>query len=147
MKFKEFLSRLDENRIKEAISRAEKETSGEIRLHVDPSVVKKDPMEKALDIFYKIGMDKTRDRNGVLIYISTKEQYVTIIGDEGIHKIVGPDFWKEEVELITSRFRENRFTEGLVEAIERIGQKLKQYFPYRSDDINELPDEISKGTE
>ena len=89
-------------------------------------------------------MDRTRHRNGVLIYIAVVKKQFAILGDEGIDRQVPDDFWETEKELIQSYFSQGQFKEALVQSIERIGEKLKAFFPYEKDDANELPDELSK---
>ncbi len=90
-------------------------------------------------------MDKTAGKNGVLIYLVTREKLFAIIGDEGINKVVPADFWNEIRNTMQEHFRDDKFAEGLTEAIKRVGEKLKVYFPYQADDKNECPDEISTG--
>jgi uncharacterized membrane protein len=137
-----FFSKEEKQRIVEAIREAEKETSGEIRLHLEKKAGK-DIFQRALEVFFKIGMDKTAQRNGVLIYFATGERKFAIIGDEGINRVVPENFWQDVVDLMTEHFRQGKFCEGVCQAIHLIGQKLKTYFPYQSDDVNELSDEIS----
>jgi uncharacterized membrane protein len=139
-----FFTMEEKARIVAAVKEAELETSGEIMIHLE----KKTPapvLERAKELFYQLGMDKTRQRNGVLIYLVTGENLFAIIGDEGIHKTVPPDFWDEIRNIMQEHFQEDKFTEGLEEAIRKIGAKLKVYFPYQADDQNERPDEISVG--
>ncbi len=139
-----FFSKKEKEQIVEAIRQAEKETSGEIRLHLEKKAGK-DVFQRALEVFFKIGMHKTAQRNGVLIYFATGERKFAIIGDEGINKVVPENFWQDVVELMREHFRQGKFCEGVCRAIERIGEKLKAFFPYQSDDVNELSDDISIG--
>ena len=88
-------------------------------------------------------MNKTQQRNGVLFYLTVKEHKFAILGDEGINNVVEPDFWTDIRDLMVAEFKEGRFAEGLEQGIMRCGEKLKTYFPYQTDDINEIPDEIS----
>lgn len=142
MKAKELLSAEQQGRIVEAVRKAELNTSGEIRIHIDEKC-SGDPMERAAFVFHKIGMDRTKDRNGVLIYLAYKSKVFSIIGDEGIDRVVPEGYWNEVCTAMESHFKAGRFTEGLSEAAMSIGEKLKEFFPYREDDVNELPDEIS----
>lgn len=137
-----FFSNAEKEKIVTAIREAEKETSGEIRLHLEKSA-RRDVYQRALDVFYKIGMQKTAQRNGVLIYLATGERKFAILGDEGINKVVPENFWEDIVAKMTDRFKQGEFCEGISQGINQIGEKLKAYFPYRSDDVNELSDEIS----
>ncbi len=125
-----------------SIMNAELDTSGEIRVHIE-NTCQGEVMDRALVIFQKLEMHKTANRNGVLIYLAVKNRKFAIIGDEGIHKIVTENYWDSIKNKMLEHFRENRFTEGLVEAITETGRQLKKNFPYKVNDVNELPDEIS----
>lgn len=138
------LSEVDEQIVVDAIRRAEKNTSGEIRVHIEKKT-EIPPMERALEVFYFLNMQETEQKNGVLIYVAYESKKVAIIGDKGIHAVTGNDFWDAEKEQLIHHFKQEKYCDGIVKAIEQIGGKLKQYFPYRSDDTNELTDEISKG--
>jgi uncharacterized membrane protein len=145
MKIEEFLSPDEEQAIADAITLAEKSSSGEIRVHLDKSC-KKDALTRAQELFKKLKMFETAQRNGVIIYISVDDHKLAIYGDEGIHKLVGQDFWDEDIELMVNHFRKGEFLEGIVSVIGRIGDKLKEYFPYDdSNDINELDNTVSYG--
>ncbi len=137
-----FLKRKEKKEILNAVQAAEKNTSGEIRVHLEYSV-KGDIIQRARDVFYKIGMDKAAERNGVLIFIATRDKKIAILGDEGIHKKVPLGFWQDEIALIEEHFKREEFSEGIALAILQIGEKLKDFFPYQKNDKNELPDEIS----
>ncbi len=141
----DFLTSEEEQRIIKAIQEAEKNTSGEIRVHIEDSTDKK-VMDRALEVFYSLQMDKTKLHNGILLYIAVKSKLFAILGDKGIHEKVPKNYWNEENEMVLSYFKEKKYTEGLCKVIQSIGEKLKIYFPYQSDDTNELSDEISKGT-
>ncbi len=139
-----FLTASDEKVIIAAIKEAEKSTSGEIRVHIEKST-NKAPMDRALEVFYTLEMDKTEQRNGVLIYIASESKKFAILGDEGINDLVPDDFWNSEKELVLSHFKKGEFAKGLELAIFEVGKKIKDFFPYQSNDTNELSDEISKG--
>ena len=130
--------------IKQAIQEAELNTSGEIRVHVE-SKCKGDVLDRAADVFYHLKMDKTKLRNGVLFYLAVKSQKFAIIGDKGINAVVPENFWQEIKEMMASHFKTGEFALGLSKGIEEAGNSLKQHFPYQSDDVNELSDEISFG--
>lgn len=140
----DFLSADDEKAIVNAIQQAEKNTSGEIRIHIE-NTSEKPPLERAQEVFFMLGMEATTARNGVLFYVGVKDRAFAIIGDEGIDKVVDNDFWDSTKDAVISHFKENRFKQGLVDGILRAGEQLKAYFPYADDDKNELPDTISKG--
>ena len=143
-KVEEFLTAEQEQAIINAIKIAEKNTSGEIRVHIEKST-EIPPMERALEVFYLLEMNATKFRNGVLIYIAVESKKLAIIGDEGINTKVPEDFWKSEKDLMISYFLKDEFEKGLELAVLEVGNKLKKYFPYQSNDRNELSDEISKG--
>ena len=139
-----FLSSEEEKQIVDAIKKAEKQTSGEIRVHIDKST-EIDQLERAQEVFYLLNMDKTQDKNGVLFHISVDNKGFSIIGDEGIDKKVPLNFWNEIKDDMISYFKEKKYAEGLINGIHKAGESLQNYFPYQKDDVNELPDEISKG--
>jgi len=140
---KKFFTKEEDSQIIRAIQKAEKATSGELRIHLTKQI-KKDPIKEAIRIFKLLGMHKTKQRNGCLILIGLKNKKVVVIGDKGINDIVGENFWDDVIHAIIEGFKKDSYTEGLEQGILMIGEKLKQYFPYATDDVNELPDEISK---
>lgn len=139
-----FLSALEEKRVLEAIRLAEKNTSGEVRVHLE-SKCKGDVIKRAQKIFKKLKMHKTKLRNGVLFYIATDSHHFAIIGDTGIDNKVPPNFWDETKDLVISKLINQETVEGLEKGILKAGEKLKEFFPHQSDDENELSDEISTG--
>ncbi|MDI6048796.1 TPM domain-containing protein [Flavobacterium sp. XS2P24] len=139
-----FLTPEEERDIVEAISQAEQNTSGEIRVHIE-NHTEKPPLERAQEVFHSLGMDKTAIRNGVLFYVGVSDHTFAIIGDEGIDKAVEIDFWDCTKDLVISHFKNKQFKDGLVAGILRAGERLQQYFPFQDDDANELSNEISKG--
>ena len=143
-KIEDFLTASQEQRIIEAINTAEKNTSGEIRVHIEKST-EKPPMERALEVFHFLKMDTTKLRNGILLYIAVESRKFVILGDEGINNKVPKDFWETEKEFVLSHFAKGEFEKGIEETIIKVGEKLKDFFPYQSNDTNELSDEISKG--
>lgn len=140
----DFLNAAEEQDIINAIQHAEKNTSGEIRVHIEKHS-EKPPLERAQEVFFQLGMDATQTRNGVLFYVGVEDHTFAIIGDEGIDKVVEDDFWDCTKDIIITHFKEKRFKQGLVEGILRAGERLKKYFPYNDEDKNELPDTISRG--
>jgi uncharacterized membrane protein len=130
--------------ILEAIRKAELNTSGEIRIHIDRRC-KGDALDRAAYLFEKLGMHKTNLRNGVLFYLSVDDRKFAILGDAGINAVVGDDYWDQIKDVMAEKFREGDFTGGIETAILMAGEQLKQHFPYSRDDVNELPDEISFG--
>ena len=143
-KTEDFLTKEEEQEIVQAIVTAEKNTSGEIRVHIEETS-EKPPVERAKEVFSSLEMHKTEARNGVLFYIGVANKGFAILGDEGINNVVEADFWDCTKDLVLEHFKNKEFKKGLVEGILRAGEKLKHYFPYQSDDTNELSNEISKG--
>ena len=139
-----FLSKEDEQEIVQAIVSAEKNTSGEIRVHIEERS-EKAPLDRAQEVFFELHMNETKDRNGVLFYVGISDKKFAIIGDEGIDKVVESDFWDCTKDIVIANFKGGNYKKGLVEGILRAGERLKKYFPYQSDDMNELSNEISKG--
>ena len=143
-KTEDFLTKEEEQEIVQAIVTAEKNTSGEIRVHIEETS-EKPPIERAKEVFSSLEMHKTEARNGVLFYIGVANKGFAILGDEGINNVVEADFWDCTKDIVLEHFKNKEFKKGLVEGILRAGEKLKHYFPYQSDDTNELSNEISKG--
>jgi len=142
-KTEDFLSKTDEQEIVQAIVEAEKNTSGEIRVHIEEHS-EKSPLDRAQEVFFELNMNETQDRNGVLFYICVSDKKFAIIGDKGINDAVESDFWDGTKDTVIANFKEGNFKKGLVEGILKAGQRLKHYFPYQSDDTNELSNEISR---
>jgi uncharacterized membrane protein len=142
MKASTFFSKDQQAQILAAVKEAEMETSGEIRVHIESSL-NGDVLDRAAWLFKKLGMHKTTERNGVLFYLAVNDRKFAIIGDAGINAKVPAGFWDDISELLKKNFKEGKFTEGLSEGILLAGKHLKMHFPHKSDDVNELPDEIS----
>lgn len=139
-----FLTKEDENEIVEAIRLAEKNTSGEIRVHIEQTTSKV-PFDRALEVFYELKMNETQLQNGVLIYLAIADKQFVICGDKGINGVVATDFWDSTKEIMASQFKKGDFKQGLIDGIAQAGEQLKTYFPWQTDDTNELSNEISKG--
>ncbi len=139
-----FFTKEQKEDIKQAILNAELDTSGEIRVHIE-NTCEGDVLDRAAYIFQKLKIHKTELRNGVLFYLALKNRKFSVIGDEGINKVVPDDFWEELRNKMLNYFRDGQFTEGLVEGMITIGKYLKKQFPYQTNDVNELSDEISFG--
>ncbi|MFT6870073.1 MAG: putative membrane protein [Paraglaciecola sp.] len=143
-KVEAFLNKKEEEEIISAIQIAEKNTSGEIRVHIEASS-EKDHYERALEVFYLLKMETTKDANGVLLYVAVDDKKFVICGDEGINKVVPADFWNSTKDSIQIHFKKGDFKQGIVDGILTAGKELKIHFPYQSDDTNELSNEVSKG--
>lgn len=142
-KTEDFLTKQDEQEIVLSIVEAEKNTSGEIRVHIEEHS-EKSPLDRAQEVFFELKMNETQDRNGVLFYICVSDKKFAIIGDKGINDAVESDFWDCTKDTVIANFKEGNFKKGLIEGILQAGQRLKHYFPYQSDDTNELSNEISR---
>lgn len=143
-KIEDFLSAGEEQDVIEAIRKAELNTSGEIRVHLEKTS-KGDATHRALELFHLLKMDNTKLQNAVLIYVAVDDKTFVIYGDKGINALVETDFWDSTKDVIQSHFKTGHFKQGLIEGILKSGEQLKKYFPYESDDTNELTNEISKG--
>ena len=143
-KIEEFFTSDEEQQVINAIKTAETNTSGEIRVHIEKTT-DKDALERATEVFYELKMNETQLQNGVLFYVATESHHFAVLGDKGINDLVPDDFWNSEKELALSHFKKREFARGLELAILEAGKKLQEFFPYQSDDTNELSDEISKG--
>lgn len=139
-----FLSTVEEQALIDAIGKAEDRTSGEIRVHIETKC-DGDPYQRAIQIFYELKMNDTKDRNGVLIYVATDDHKMSIIGDQGINQMVPEGFWNETLQLMRMHFSAGQFSAGLTLAVEHAGEKLRTYFPYQHDDTDELSNDISFG--
>ncbi|WP_242202599.1 TPM domain-containing protein [Aestuariivivens insulae] len=143
-KVENFLNAEEEQNIIEAIRLAEKNTSGEIRVHIEKTC-KGDAFNRALEVFHYLKMDNTKAQNGVLIYVAVEDKNFVIYGDKGINDVVPKDFWNTTKDVIQQHFKLGHFKQGLVEGILKAGQELEKHFPWHHDDIDELPNDISKG--
>lgn len=132
------------SQIKQAIADAEKQTSGEIRVYVE-SLCTEDVLDRAAWIFREMGIHRTKDRTGVLVYIAMQSHKLAIIGDAGINKEVTPEFWEGTRDLIISHLRKDDLVGGIVAGVRQVGDLLHDKFPHRKDDKNELPDEVVCG--
>ncbi len=149
-KVEDFLTPEEEKEIINAIRLAETKTSGEIRVHLEAHFNTtqhpvKDVFERAVQVFDFLRMNNTKKSNGVLIYIAIEDKQLVIMGDTGINNLVPDDFWESTTAKITSYFKKGEIKKGLVEGIIEAGYQLKNFFPYLSNDKNELPNKISTG--
>lgn len=142
-KIERFLSTIDEEEIIEAIKIAEKNTSGEIRIHLEESS-KIAIQDRALEVFYSLKMDNTKLQNGVLIYVAIADKSFAIYGDKGINDVVVANFWDSTKDIMQTHFKLGHFKQGLINGILKAGEQLEKYFPWQEGDIDELSNEISK---
>src|SRR5699024_3115169 len=120
-----------------AIQDAEKMTSGEVRVYIELKCKYVDALDRAGELFYQLKMEETDKRNGVLVYVAMTDHQFAILGDEGIHKKVGENYWKEQLAEMQHNFREKHYIKGITTAVRSIGDSLKTHFPHQSDDKNE----------
>ena len=145
-KKKDFFTTEEKQLITEAIQRAEKMTSGEVRVFVEGRCSYMDAIDRAAELFFNLQMQKTEDRNAVLIYIAMTDHQLAVFGDEGIHKKVGNEYWNIEVKKMITNFNRENYAKGISEVVEDIGEALTKHFPYNNNtDKNELPDDIVFG--
>ncbi|MCF0053134.1 TPM domain-containing protein [Dyadobacter chenwenxiniae] len=138
-------SEKDQQRIIEAIKQAETQTSGEVKVHIEKKCPAPDVMERAKEVFLFLNLHRTALQNGVLFYLAYEDRKFAVLGDKGINEKVPHDFWNSTKDLLKQHFAKGEFIEGLVHGIAEAGFQLKIHFPYNSNDINELPDDISFG--
>jgi uncharacterized membrane protein len=145
-RIKHFFSQEENERIVAAIRQAEQATSGEIRVYIESHCRFVDPLDRAVELFFGLKMEKTEQRNGVLLYIALKDRQLAIFGDEGIHQKVGTAFWNREIGHMLNAFNAAHFADGIVNIVTEVGNALHEHFPYdAATDRNELPDEIVFG--
>jgi len=145
-RIKHFFSQEENERIVAAIRQAELATSGEIRVYIESHCRFVDPLDRAAELFFGLKMEKTEQRNGVLLYIALKDRQLAVFGDEGIHQKVGAAFWNREIGNMLHAFNAAHFAEGIVNIVTDVGNALREHFPYdAATDRNELPDEIVFG--
>jgi uncharacterized membrane protein len=143
-KVEAFLTAEEEQEVIDAILVAEKNTSGEIRVHIEPTTTL-DHYERAQEVFYLLKMDNTKHSNAVLLYIAVNDRKFVIFGDKGINEVVPKNFWDDTKETIQSHFKNGNYKQGIIDGILKAGEELKEHFPYKSNDTNELSNEVSKG--
>jgi len=137
-----FLSEADLDAIRRAVADAESRTSAEIRVHLDHHCAG-EAMARAVAVFERLGMHRTAEGHGVLIYVSIGDHKLAVLGDRGIHERVGQAYWERLVDAVLAHFRAQRPREGLLHAVGEVGTVLARHFPRRPDDVNELSDQVS----
>ena len=145
MRTHNFLRQLEHDRITNAIKAAEAKTSGQIRVFLQRGKFEEDALERARQKFVQLKMDKTAERNAILIFVAPRAQKFAVVGDEGVHQKCGDQFWNDLIVRMRQHFLREDFTQALVEAIESTGELLTRYFPRTGPASNELPDEIVEG--
>ncbi|MGJ8659080.1 TPM domain-containing protein [Cellulophaga fucicola] len=143
-KVEEFLTAREEQEIVTAIVEAEKNTSGEIRVHIE-ATSKVEHYKRAQEVFHALKMDNTKAENGVLLYIAVHDKKFVIYGDKGINNAVPKDFWETTKNAIQAEFSKGNFKQGIINGVLTAGKELETHFPWLHTDTNELSNEISKG--
>jgi uncharacterized membrane protein len=138
----QLLSPQDQQRLLEKIGQIENRSSGEVRLHVTDRRVK-DTLEAARKTFTALGITRTRRRNGVLVFLSLPSRTFAIVGDEGIDRVTGPQYWESLRDTMAKRFSAGSYADGLLDILDRVEAVLVEHFPYEEGDVDELPDDIS----
>jgi uncharacterized membrane protein len=142
---KDQITEEQEQQIVQAIQEAERNTSGEIRVHIE-NVCTGSELDRAVEVFADLHMHQTKFRNGVLFYVALESHHFAVIGDGGINAVVPDNFWDEVKNVVLTDFKAGKYVEGLAKGIQLAGQQLKSYFPYdQKGDTNELKDDISFG--
>src|SRR6478609_3789956 len=145
-KKKNFFTAEEQQLIIEAVQNAERMTSGEVRVFVESKCSYMDAIDRAAELFFKLQMQETKDRNAVLVYVAMKDRQLAVFGDEGIHKKVGDEYWNTEMKKMISNFNRENYAAGIAEVVKDIGTALTKNFPFNNDtDKNELPDDIVFG--
>ena len=145
-KKKNFFTTEEQQLIIDAIHNAERMTSGEVRVFVESKCSYMDAIDRAAELFFQLEMQKTNDRNAVLVYVAMKDRQLAVFGDEGIHNKVGNEYWSTEVKKMISNFNRENYAAGIAEVVKDIGVALTKNFPFNNDtDKNELPDDIVFG--
>mgnify|MGYP002631033772 FL=1 len=140
-----FFSKAEKDKITGAIHDADLKTSGEIKVHIEEHCPEDDPIERAKEIFCLLSLDHTKLRNGVLFYLSIRDRQFAVLGDKGIYDAVGENLWEEERNLLYDYLHSGNTVEGLCLAISKAGDALQKHFPYQSNDVNEISNDISFG--
>lgn len=139
-----FLSPEDEQDIVLAILEAEKNTSGEIRVHLEAHT-QEDHFKRTKEVFHLLKMDNTKEENGVLLYIAVNDKAFVIYGDKGINNVVPTNFWNTTKDSIQNQFKKGNYKQGIIDGVLVAGKELETHFPWQHGDVNELSNEVSKG--
>jgi uncharacterized membrane protein len=142
MRTREFLSKLEHDRIVQAIRDAESKTSGQIRVYIQRGKLSADPLVVAQKRFQRLRMHKTRERNAVLIFVSPRAHKFAVVGDKAIHEKCGDRFWQRVVDGMRTHFQNEKFSQAIIQGIEQIGKLLTAYFPKTSASPGELRDDV-----
>lgn len=145
MRTQQFLRQLDHKEIVRAIKKAEGATSGQIRVFVQRGEFADDALPRAQQRFAALKMEKTKERNAVLIFVAPRARKFAVVGDVGVHEKCGAEFWEHLVEAMRAHFQREEFSDAIIHGVREVGKLLAAHFPRTGDTINELPDEIEEG--
>lgn len=132
-----------------AVTEAERHTSGELRVHLERRLPRaadgttQDALERARELFAALGMQQTRERNGVLVYLAVADRKLAVVGDEGVHARVGDAYWAGVRDAMVARLRDHAPRDAVMAAVHDLGAVLREHFPRRPDDTDELSDRVS----
>lgn len=143
-KVEDFLTSKEEDEIVSAIRQAERNTSGEIRVHIEKTI-QLSHYNRALEVFRMLKMFNTKAQNAVLLYIAVDDKKFVIYGDKGINEVVPNNFWDVTKNVIQHQFKQGNFKQGIIDGVLQVGKELQEHFPWNTHDIDELPNEVSKG--
>jgi uncharacterized membrane protein len=144
MEPRDFMAKLDDQRVIQAIKDAEAVTSGQIRVFISERTVEGDAMARAVERFQKLGMTATKQRNAVLLYFAPRSHKFAVVGDTGIHEKCGEPFWREITAAMGALLRTEQFTEAVTGAVGKVGQALARHFPKEPGGEDELPNEVMR---
>jgi uncharacterized membrane protein len=133
-----------------AVALAERETSGEIRVHLERRLPRRrgeapDALARATEVFTRLGMHATAERNGVLVYLAVEDRKLAIAGDAGVHARVGDEYWRRVRDAMVERLRRGEPRDAVLHAVAEVGEVLRRFFPRRPDDRDELSNRVSLG--
>ncbi len=144
-KAEDFFTIQQKQAITTAIKQVEEKTSGEVRVFIESKCRFVNPIDRAKELFELLDMQKTEERNAVIVYIALKDRQMAIYADVGINQKVGNKFWNSQLQLMKTLFGKEEYVQGIIEVILQIGEALYEFFPYKKNDINELPNDIVFG--
>ena len=144
-KTEDFFAPHEKQTITAAIKQAEKRTSGEVRVFIESKCNYVNAIDRAKELFEKLDMYKTENRNAVLVYVALKHRQLAVFADDGIYEKTGNSFWLQQVQTMLRHFNTEDYADGIAQVVSHIGEALHQHFPYQKNDINELSDDIVFG--
>lgn len=133
-------------RISNKIKEAEKKTAGEIAVSIREYKsffeMKKPLRELAEKEYVRLGINKTKEGTGVLIFLLLSERQFYILADDNINKLTGEHVWTDIKNLMQEKFVRGEFCKGILFGIDEIGKILARHFPIKPDDKNEISNRV-----